>query len=371
MRPIDSGRAAPDPFDVLLSAAYATEPGPTQIAGMDARLERALELGPARVGRRPWRRTAWVLAVAATIMAIGGAGAIALQRFEGWSGPDFDVAWERGAVLGLTDVVDGYEITLERAYADAGQVMLAVAIEDLERRPGTTQLIAFSGTLVDETGAEFVGMGGESGPVDAHETAELWYFDPPAFPLAPGPRHFTLTLDEIEKRGDFVAGETIEPGPDGLIEVPNQFEPIPGPWVIDFDLEVGGGTLVEVNEPATGPHDFTLTVGSMLLTPTRGRLDVGVEAADGSEGWTAVDVTLRRGSTTLRFSGQQELANGMVANSAYGGVDDPSGTWIITIGELVGPHDPDVPLATPNENGEIMSQAQRVRGPWNLEVEVP
>ena len=135
MRPIDSALAAPDPFDGLLFAAFTAEPGPTQIARMDARLAHALELGPGRLGRRPWRRTAWVLAVAATIVAIGGAGAIALQRFEGWSAPDFDVAWERGAVLGLSDVVDGYEVTLERAYADAGQVMLAVAIDEL--RPAT------------------------------------------------------------------------------------------------------------------------------------------------------------------------------------------------------------------------------------------
>jgi hypothetical protein len=374
VRPIDSGRAAvagAEPFDVLLAAAFAAEPGPAQVARMDARLERALELGPTRIGRRPLRRTAWVLVAAAAIIAIGGAGAIALQRFEGWSAPDFDVAWERGAVLGLTDVVDGYEVTLERAYADAGQVMLAVAIEDLEQRPDTTQLSGFNGTLVDDQGGRYEGMGGQSGPVDAHETAEIWYFDPPAFPLAPGLRHFTMTLDQIEKRGDFVAGQTIEPGPDGLIEVPNPFEPIPGPWVIEFDLEVAGGTLVEVNEPAKGPHDVTVTIGSMLLTPTRGRLDVGVEAADRSTDWTAVDNTARRDSTTLAFASQQDLGDGTVANSAYAGVDDPSGTWIITIGELVGPHDPALPLPTPNENGEIMSSFQRLRGPWTLRVEVP
>ncbi len=273
VRPIDKGGAATaafDPFDALVSAAFAAEPGPEQIARMDARLEHALDLGPSRVGRRPLRRTAWVLAAAATIIVIGGAGAIALQRFEGWSGPDFDVAWERGAVLGLTDVVDGYEVTLERAYADAGQVMLAVAIEDIERRPDTTQLSGFSGTLVDDTGAVYVGMGGGGGTVDPHEAAELWYYDPPAFPLAPGPRHFTLTLDEIEKRGDFVPGETLEPGPDGLIEVPDPFESIPGPWVIEFDLVVAGGVVVDVNEPATGPHDVTVTVGIDAAIPDPG-----------------------------------------------------------------------------------------------------
>jgi hypothetical protein len=370
VRPIDSGRAAiagADPLDALLSAAFAAEPGPTQIERMDARLERALDLGPARVGRRPWRRTAWVLAVAATIVAIGGAGAIALQRFEGWSAPDFDVAWERGAVLGLTDVVDGYELTLERAYADAGQVMLAVAIEDLEQRPNTTHLSVLNGTLLDDTGAVYEGMGGMSGPVDAHEAAELWYHDPPAFPLAPGPRHFTLTVDKIEKRGDFVAGETLDSGPDGLIEVPDPFEPIPGPWVIEFDIDVAGGVLVDVDEPAIGPPDATVTVDSLLLTPTRGRLVVGVEAADGSAGWSVVEISVRRGSTTLLFGGQQDLGDGKVANSAYEGVDDPSGTWIITIGELIGPPELDVP----NAGGELMEKSQRLLGPWTLTVDVP
>lgn len=377
MRPIDSDGVATVrtvSLDALLAAAFAADPGPAHLALMDARLERALELGPARLerlARRPWRRAAWLLAAAGMIVVIAGAGTIALQRFEGWSAPDFDVAWERGALLGLTDVVDGYEVTLERAYADAGQVMLAVAIEDLEQRPGTTQVGGLKGSLVDNAGGEFEYMGGQSGPVDQHESAEVWYFDPPAFPLEPGLRQFTLTLDQVELRDDSLDGVNAPPDDDGAIEIASPWHPLKGAWVIEFDLEVAGGAFVAEEVAGRGPADATLTIESFLLSPTRTRIAIRVGGVADPAAWEPVAVTARRGSKVLGFGGSMPQGDGTTISMAYEGLDDPSGTWIVTVGELVGPPAAGVPLATPGPDGEIQDHSQRLGGPWTMVVEVP
>lgn len=373
MRPIDSGRSATpnaDPFDALLAGAFAAEPGSAQLARMDGRLQRALELGPARIGRRPLRRAAWVVLAAATVIAIGGAGTIALQRFEGWSAPDFDVAWERGAILGVTDEVDGYQVTIDRAYADAGQVMLAVGIEDLQKRPGSTRLSALDGTLVDDRGGTYEPMGGQSGPVAAHETAELWYFDPPAFPLEPGPRHFTLSLGRIEVRDDPSGNGTQLPG-DGMVEVPNPWQEVHAKWVIDFDLDVGGGSMIEAAIPATGPKPATVTLESVLISPTRARVGLRIGGVDDPAAWEPLEVSLSRGTTTLLFGASQPLGDGTTIASAYAGADDPSGDWTVTVGELVGPSPAGAVPATPGPDGEIQDRKQRLRGPWTMRMEVP
>lgn len=374
MRPISSDGAAtvrPDPFDALLQAAFAADLGPAHLARMDARLERALDLGPARLARRPWRRAAWVLAAAGMIVVIAGAGTIALQRFEGWSAPDFDVAWERGTVLGLTDTVDGYEITLERAYADAAQVWLAVAIEDLDQRPGTIRLNGLQGTLVEDTLGEFPMMGGATGPLNAHESDEIWQFDPPAFPLAPGIRHFLLTVDQIEFQERPPEGMTAPPVVDGMVEVEDPFHQVKGEWVFEFDLDVAGGTFVDEEVDARGPRDATLALDSFLMSPTRTRVTLRVDGVKDPADWRPVEVTARRGSKVVRFSGSQSIGAGASSEIAYEGVDDPSGTWIVTIGELVGPPAAGVPPASPGPNGEIFDRSQRLRGPWTMVVEVP
>jgi hypothetical protein len=306
---------------------------------------------------RSLRRAAWVLAAAAAVLAVAGAGSIALQRFEGWSAPDFDVAWERGAILGLSVEDDGYEVTLERAYADAGQVMLSLAVEDLEKRPGTTQLSILDGTLIDDTGARYEPMGGQSGPVDAHEAAEVWYFDPPSFPLEPGPRQFTLSVGRIDVRGDVVVSTTLQPDDAGVVEVADPWAPVAGRWVIEFDLDVAGGSMTEDDVAATGPGEAILTLESLLVSPTRGRAGLRVGGVDDPTAWEPLDVTARHGSTILQFGGNQSQGDGTTFSLAYSGVDDARGTWIVTVAELVGP--------------QVGDESQRIQGPWTMTLDLP
>jgi len=52
-------------------------------------------------------------------------------------------------------------VTLDRAYADATRLGLAILVVDERRRPGITQLEAFS-TVVSDVSGQYGGMGAAS-----------------------------------------------------------------------------------------------------------------------------------------------------------------------------------------------------------------
>ena len=49
-----------------------------------------------------------------------------------WSGTR--TAWDLATVVGESQTVDGYKVTIERAYADPNLLMLAISVSDLENR---------------------------------------------------------------------------------------------------------------------------------------------------------------------------------------------------------------------------------------------
>jgi hypothetical protein len=82
-----------------------------------------------------------------------------------------------------------------------------------------------------------------------------------------------------------------------------------------------------------------------------------------------VEVTARRGSTAIAFAYNEPAGDALTISSALQGVDDPSGTWTITIGELVGPAARPVPTA--GVDGSFVDHKERLSGPWVVEVVVP
>jgi hypothetical protein len=240
------GGAGQAVLERALRTALISDAGPEALASMDRRFALAVETASAPASRDDGapRRVSRVLLVAAGLFVFAGAGAVALQRFDGWSAPDFEVAWERAAVLEITDQVDGYEVTVERAYADAGQIVLATAVEDVDHREGVTQLATLSSwTLVDDRGTKYSQTSAMSGPMSTAESAELLYFFPPALPLEPGLRHFTLTLDQIGVRDDSRDSAPAGSAAGGTLETADPWHAVKGPWVFAFDLNVAGGTF--------------------------------------------------------------------------------------------------------------------------------
>ena len=368
-----AGGAGLAAIEGALRTALVSDPSPEGLASMDRRFAVALEMAPTPTARKSGSpsRVSRVLLLAAGLFVLAGAAAVALQRFDGWSAPDFDVAWERAAVLGITDQEDGYEVTLERGYADAGQIMLATAVEDLDRRVGVTEVATLSSnwTLVDDRGVKYSQTSAMSGPMSTNESAELLYFFPPTLPLEPGLRHFTLNLDEIGVRDDSLDSAPAGLAAGGTLEAADPWRTVKGPWVFAFDLNVAGGTFFKSDARSAVVRGVTIAVESMLVTPTRVGLGLRVGGLENAGPWDPVEVTARRGSTTIAFAYSERAGDALTYASALQGLDDPSGTWTITIGELVGPAAG--PIPTPGDDGSFIDHSQRIHGPWFVEVVVP
>ena len=115
-----------------LSEALAFEPTASGLGRMDDRVRTELQRAPRRRPGR--RRLAIALAFATSALVLVAATTTLLGIYESVPGDAYRLAWDRGQVLGLAQTRDGYRVTLERAYADAGTVMLAVSVVDTEGR---------------------------------------------------------------------------------------------------------------------------------------------------------------------------------------------------------------------------------------------
>ena len=89
--------------------------------------------------RATWRRRAVGLLVAAVVLGGAGRGIVGLYEQAVGSDGGWRTAWDRADILGVSQTHDGYRVTVERAYADINQLMLAVSVSDVAKR-GWTQV---------------------------------------------------------------------------------------------------------------------------------------------------------------------------------------------------------------------------------------
>ena len=160
-----------------LREAFAFAPPEAASAAADRRIAAAIARSAAGDGRdrrpspgfgsrlslsigRMSRRTR-VVAVLAGVLVLGGAGGGVLGMYEGMIGSQGGArtAWDLATIVGASQTVDGYRVTIDRAYADSNQLMLAVSVTDRENR-GWTQVSATSMNVTDERGRSFDGFDG-------------------------------------------------------------------------------------------------------------------------------------------------------------------------------------------------------------------
>ena len=324
-------------LEARLTDALAIEPTAGVLRRMDDRVAAALAR-PARA--RPRRvRLAFAFAVAASALVLVAATSTLLGLYQSIPGDAYRLAWDRGQVLGLSQTRDGYRVTLERAYADAGTVMLAVSVVDTEGR-GHSQVGAGSIELRSPA-AEIQAAFGMGMPLDDRAAANIWWFSP-ASALAQGSLPVTVTVGSVSVRDD----ATPPPTDDGRW---NPWHGIAGPWTFEFDLAVAGGLGLEPDvEPATAAG-ITLGLDSIVISPTVARAVFSIEGAPADE--YAVVGTIRHDGTVLEHGGGVVSAGSLQLTTGTG-VEDPSGEWVVTVTELVGPSD-------------------RPSGPWTFRFSVP
>jgi hypothetical protein len=290
---------------------------------------------------RPGKRAGFVGLLAAAFVLGGSTGSLqALYAF--LSGP-FDMPWHRGVDIGLSQTVDGYRVTIDRAYADATRLALAISVVDERRRPGTTQLQAFSTIVSDEAGVYTSGGGATSSPDGPFAAANVAWKTPAELPLPSGPRRIHVVLPSIGVRDDAT------PPPADAVEW-NPWREVAGPWTFDFDVVVDGGTTI-LPDVSAEINGVRVSVPRLIVAPSIVRVELRVDGGVADRDWSAIG-RLEHGDRVLRFV-QSTVGADPVVILTDGGVPDARGDWILTIDELLG-------------GGGV-----RLEGPWVLRFSVP
>jgi hypothetical protein len=344
-------------LEALLAEAYAVDIPPHLAARLDQCVSSALRqrdrwnrVGHQPAFRRP-RRLVLIpalLIVAITTVAAGVGLFYVTYPPEVFYPSDGGFTWDRGEPLGLTETVDDYRITLERAYADANKAMVAVSVADAGSR-GWTGISVGNVTMTDSGGVDWQMTTGLSAPGSASTDANiLWYFAENA-PAPPGRRAFHVDVQSVSVRSQ-------EADADGqwwhTITVDASF---------DFDLTVADGW--EASPRVTTEHDgVTVALDRVVVAPSTVRLELRIAGVPGNPSdWTPILSVQHGGQNLAGESAGAQIGSASCTVYTSGGVDDASGDWTVTVSEIV-----DLSISADPQATQV-----RLQGPWILHFSMP
>ena len=352
----DPNAGAVEAVEARLATAYASEIPADLLGRLDRRVSAAIE------ARQPWNpakprlalpRLAishWpLLAVIPVLLAIlvqmvpaTGGGQSLYDQHGGFS-------WQQAEQLRLTTTVDGYQVTLERAYADTNRLVLAITVVDtrLENRWALRNV-----SVADSSGVTWEAETAVLGATDDGRAESLLWFHSRPGPAPAGRRAFTVTGEIASYRGE-------KPMPSTFIPVPFSFS---------FDLTVAGGSLADL-EVSSALKGVTITFDRITTSPTMVVINFHIsgDSTPGSTGWLPNAFVTHNGKDVAVES--EEIAMDPRSDGAFPGrietvgVDDPSGDWTVTIPEMIGSQ------ARPGSSRA--DQEVRIQGPWILHFSLP
>ncbi len=341
-------------LEAQLARAFAIDPTPTHVARIDRRVAAALAVPrPISRGVTAPRKVRRIVLLVAAVLVAGGAIPSLLSLYGGVGSGGYRVAWSRATQLDLVQLHDGFAVTLQAAYADTAQTMLAISIVD-EEIGRSSQAGLYGADLTDEAGRVYHMTTGGSTPASSSTSINTVWYDTPGQGTLTGIHHFVLTMPEIGVRD---VSPTFSLLPNGT-EVGDPWHPVAGPWTFKFDLAIGPGTLLTPNV-GIATQGVTTTLKSMLVSPTTVRLGLSYQGLPASGlGWSPI--------VTVMHNGEQ-LAVGSTSwdgdPTTVMGSDHASGTWVVSISEIVGP------IQSPNASDPAAQL--RIQGPWVLRFVVP
>jgi len=337
-----------DRLESNLAQALAWQPSPALLERIDRHVREAAARPPRT---RRWRRPLILLAAAFLLMGAATA-ALTLVQQAAQGIPGHVVAYDRGAKLNLTQRAGDYAVTLERAYGDPNQLVLAFSVLG----PSGASPVVVRADVVDSAGRSYLDFaGGDATDRATAGSGSILAFDVPEG--VKGTVNLTVTVT------------TLMP-----IEEQPATDPSPA-LVYRFALLFHEATTVTPNKTVTvDGHAMTLDWLRISATAARLRLDTDLTGLKSAESpvW-GLDARIRHGTgpeETLSWMalppgwiGQPKsqilaLVDGMdgsvVIYQAMSGADDPSGVWTVTVRRLIG------------LGGRII-----VDGPWVFSVRVP
>jgi hypothetical protein len=329
-----------DPLEGDLRAMFRTDPSPGVLDRVDRRINERLLGWEPQVGRHSRRRGGQKVTVlgllAATLVLVGATGN--MQALYLLAAGPFDLPWHRGEAIDLSQTVDGYRVTIDRAYADATRLALALSVIDEERRPGTTQVSAM-GAIVTDADGEYGGMGATSTPDGPYAAVNVAWKVPPVLPLPSGPRTFRVVIPAIQVRDDAT--------PPANDDAWSPWHEHAGPWTFEFELDVDGGTTMtpDVSAEVDG---VTVHVTRVIAATSIVRVEAQIDGAPEDDGWAPVG-SITHAGRTARFVVSSSGVDETVVLFTERGLGEGGGDWTITFDELVG--------------------NSRLAGPWVLEFD--
>ena len=340
-----------DRLESELARALAWQPSPTVLERIDRRMR---EPRPRQPAIRRWRRPLVLLAAAFLLMGAATAALTLIQQAAHYI-PGHVVAYDRGEKLDLTQRAGNYAVTLERAYGDPNQLVLAFSVMG----PSGASPVVVRAKVVDAAGRSYLDFaGGDATDLKTAGSGSILAFDVP--PGVQGTVNLTVTVD------------TLMP-----IENVPSVDPNPA-LVYRFAVPFHEATTVTPNDTVTvDGHAMTLAWLRVSATAARFRLDTDLSALPhGDRPVALLDATIRHGNgaeETLSWnalppgwtgqpkSGIVALVDGMdgsvVIYQAMSGSDDPSGTWTIIVRRL---------MWLDGQGGQKI-----VNGPWVFSVRIP
>lgn len=367
-------RETDETVETKLTRALQVEPTQDGLNWLDRRVAEVMA-ERAAPRRRRWLRMLMrpVPLIAAFILLTGAvAGALSLiERTATEAGGGFSAAWEKAEVLEITREDQGYQITLERVYADVNHVLAFLSVrgpgaDDAAGEPADSVFLTSS--LHDPTGRALEKPYGMTvGATDLAAIIDSW--GPPA---EAGTYVLTVTAIEADALDDS-----------------NDHQVIEGEWRFEFDLPEPVGIVV-ATEASDTDAGVTVELAELRISPTMITGSMYLAMEDGSEApvWMARIGAIRHDGTDVNpnpgtdpmMAGvpiREEERTGFQFQTAFG-ADVASGTWEIEISEISFPElymqglPPDpasetagVALPTPNESYRPRS------GTWTLTVTVP
>ena len=343
---VSHDRRPTDPLEARLADLFAVEPEPAVIDRLDERMRallRSWRPASPQARMRPGRRAGLAGLLAAALVVGGASGG--LQSLYGLLSGPFDLPWHRGSEVNLSLVVDGYRVTIDRAYADATRLALAISVIDERQRPGTTQVAAYSTIVTDEAGEYTSGGGATSSPDGPYAAANVAWKTPALLPLPSGPRKLHVVVPFIEVRDDAT------PPPDDEDADWNPWQRVAGPWTFDFEVDVDGGSMIEPGASAE-VDGVTVTASRLIVARSMVRAELHIEGPGGGANWSPIG-SIRHGNRVMRFV-MSTVGHDPIVLLTDHGTENVRGDWTIRIDELIGgPAD------------------ERLAGPWILEFTVP
>lgn len=229
--------------------------------------------------------------------------------------------------LDITLQTPAGDLTIDRGYADANRVILALVMP-------TTDVRNFL-RLTDANGREWRAFGGPGITEESGTTASLEAWSAPE-PIAAGDLAFTLSSHDF----------------DGAAE-----------WSVEFVLPVVAGSTVTPKQGVEA-EGITITLHSFTVTATSVHAQVTAAPLDADRSWATASWTYElNGDNPIGEAAhvetylEDEDGIGRRLLAIDGGVEAPAGEWAFRIGELVG--------------FDAEGEQVRIDGPWEFTFTLP